>query len=300
MNIQLPMFDEDWIRRFSRRILHRVFRSCEKEVIKLKEDDKLWDLMNHYHIFIGKEVEGTTYNEYASVNHSFHNSCFMISGSHLESSRTYQFDKEVFARDVLAIDCNGTLVALETKLRGSLTQLYKRLRDRVNPNERILKSISNAIIKMTLREETSFKLQRFEILHSALVQVVASQFQTFVKSFDDWFGEFISSINEKPLLHCVYYRKDEICCKLYWSHPNELRRYPHMILEEFYQCIREYFEPNLSSTLSASMKITLLEEGCKTDRLKFFQRIKRTNEVREAVKELAHKVQREMDAIRQN
>ncbi len=298
LNVQLPVFNEDWIRRFSRRILHRLFRSCEKEVIKLKEDDEFWDLMNHYHTFIGGE--GIAYSEYASVSHSFHNSSFMINGSHLQSSRNYQFDKLLFARDVLAIDCNGSVVALESKLRESLTMLYKRLRNRINPDERILKSISNTIIKMTLREETTFKLQRFEILHSALVQVVVNQFHNLVKCFDDWFGEFISCVNEKPLLHCVYYRKDEIRCKLYWSHPNELRRYPHMILEEFYQCIGEYFEPDLSSTLSASMKVTLSEEGCKNDRLKFFQRIQRTNEVREAVKELANKVQREMDAIRQN
>eukprot|EP01040_Poterioochromonas_malhamensis_P004885 gene4885-5239_t len=298
MNVNLSMLNEDWIRRFSRKVLHRLFVSCEKEVIKLKEDEMLWDLMNHYHIFIGEEVEGMTYNEYPSAIHPFQSSSMMVSGSDFQFPRgTYQFDKQAFARDVLAIDATAASIALESKIRESLNQLYKRLHDRINPDERIHKSIYNAIIKMSLREDSTFKLQRFEVLHYALVQVVANQFHKLVKSFDDWFGEFISSINEKPLLHCVYYRKDEIRCKLYWSHPNEIRRYPHMILDKFYRCIGEYFSTNLVILLSASMNITLVEEGCKTDRLKFFERIKRANEVKEEVEKLAQKVQSEMKAM---
>eukprot|EP01040_Poterioochromonas_malhamensis_P015844 gene15844-17825_t len=175
-----------------------------------------------------------------------------------QSVATYKFDSQTFKRDIPAFEANGALEALETKFKESLNRFHKRLHDRINPDAAFILSIRNSIIKVAAKEDPLFKLERFDVLLAALVQVVKSQFNKIVRSFNEWFGVFVASVYEKPLLHSVYYRDDTIRCKLYWSHPYELHKYPHMILDKFYQCLRE----NLKSTgVLPRINIASLQEG---------------------------------------
>eukprot|EP01040_Poterioochromonas_malhamensis_P008457 gene8457-9150_t len=211
------------------------------------------------------------------------------------SFATFKFDTETFNRDIPAFEANVAFEALETKFKESLYLFYNRLHDRINPDATFILSTRNFIVKVAAKEDPLFKLERFDVLLAALVQVVESQFNKIVQLFDDWFGQFIASVYEKPLLHSVYYREDTIRCKLYWSQPYELHKYPHMILDKFYQCLRE----NLKSPIDLpTIDIASLQEGCKNDRLHCFEEMKKMYEVKEAVVEFANKVQNEMEAIK--
>eukprot|EP01040_Poterioochromonas_malhamensis_P013202 gene13202-14491_t len=301
--LQLTIFNEEWIQEFYCKVLQRLLSNCEKELIMVQDDKPFWRLMDNYHWFIGDEDDRMAYHECMESARLDVKSQSPGKSPQLSFSlgnEAYKFGIESFERDIPAIGADIALENLKMKLIDALKELYKQLYNRINPDGQLMNLIHLAVIKMATKEDTKFKLERFEILHSALVQVVASQFQTFVKSFDDWFGEFISSINEKSLLHCVYYRKEDVRCKLYWSHPNELRRYPHMILDRFYQLIRENLTRAPLFSIPKSVDITSLEEGCKKDRLRCFEEIKQAIEVREAVKEFAHKVLSELEAIRQH
>lgn len=274
----------------------------------LQDSLAFWRLMDYYNGFIGVEEERVLLNQCEAgrdqIDIEILNTGVLNVPESLKqpssSSLVYKFGAESFERDIPAIDADIALEHLKQKHNDALKELYKQLYNQIHLGDKLMYLIRHTVIKMATEEDSKFKLERFEVLHSALVQVVANQFRKILKCFDDWFGEFISSMNEKPLLHCVYYRKDEIRCKLYWSHPNEIRRYPHMILDKFYQCVRENLTRAPPLSIPKWVNISLLQESCKTDRLRCFEDIIKTTEVREAVKEFARKVQSEFEAIRQN
>eukprot|EP01040_Poterioochromonas_malhamensis_P014360 gene14360-15887_t len=149
---------------------------------------------------------------------------------------------------------------------------------------------------MANQEDPLFKIERFDVFLSALVRIVEEKFRKIVRSFDDWFGEFIVGLYDISLLKSVYYSStDTVRCTLYWSNPDELHGYPNLILDNFYRCLSGNM---LVGSLASTSDVRGLKENCKTTRLIYFEEVKKVKDVKEAVAAFARKVLKEMPPIR--
>eukprot|EP01040_Poterioochromonas_malhamensis_P004879 gene4879-5233_t len=176
----LITFDEEWIRTFIAKVLQNVLDLVANLFKSLDEPTTFWKLFEQYHNFIGQEDRDIP----------------------LSTSASYSLQ----ARETL-----------ELKVRECLIQIWGQLRDRIDPNPKILEIIHTLFLQMAMREDPKFKLERFDFLHTALVKVVADQLNKIIVSFDKWFQDFISHLNEKPLLKPAYHSPGAMRCTLYWS-----------------------------------------------------------------------------------
>jgi hypothetical protein len=195
--------------------------------------------------------------------------------------------------DVPALEMNEARETLELKVRECLIQMWGQLRDRIDPNPKILEIIHTLFLQMAMREDPKFKLERFDFLHTALVKVVADQLNKIIVSFDKWFQDFISHLNEKPLLKPSYHSPGAVRCTLYWSNQSELLSYPDLMLENFYRCVKENWPEKLTSPLQFDY-VGGLKENCKATRLSYFEEVKKANHVKAAVEVFACKILKEM------
>lgn len=211
----LITFNEEWIRTFTAKIFHNVLDLVANRFKSLDEPTTFWKLFEQYHNFIGQEDRDIPYTR-----------PFQRPGrvSH------YTYGNQGLERDVLALEMNEAREALELKVRECLIQMWEQLHDRIDPNTKILEIIHTLFLQIASREVPKFKLERFDFLHTTLVKAVANQLNKIIVSFDEWFQEFISRLNEKPLLKPAYHSPRAVRCTLYWSNQSELLSYPDLIL----------------------------------------------------------------------
>eukprot|EP01040_Poterioochromonas_malhamensis_P014222 gene14222-15726_t len=286
----LITFDEEWIRTFTAEVLPIVLDSIEKDQIKRINDETFWNSLERYYKFIEPEKITISFTHLRHEKVSEQNP-YAEPYERWREVKNYKYGSESFERDIPALEMIEARKVLELKVRECLTQMWEHLHDRIDP-AKLLAKIHTLLGKKATEVDPKFKLERFDALHAPLVRVVTHCLSIVVKSFDTWFQEFISRINEKPLLKPVHYLSSEVRCILYWSNRDELHSYPDVILENFYRCVKENWPERLGYVLKLD-DLKGLEEKCKATRLNYFEDVKKVNEVKEAVEAFAQKVQKE-------
>ncbi len=313
----LKTFDERWIRTFAKDILQKLLSMIETKRCKTIAEQTFWTAISQYHNFIGQDTQKQKVN-------SMYMTASSSTASHIPSSippppnkyaaltsmaydrdgpatplPPYKYAALTFDRDGPALEMNKARLALVSKLREALNQIYLQLRQRIYPEGYFLTQTQQIIRELVTEKYPNFKLERFDALNAALMRVSGSHFKKICDSFSEWFEEVVAGLSEKPLFKSVYYQVSGVVhCKLYWSNPDDLHGYPHMILDKFYECISENM---MASSLVSDLKsneLKSLKENCKTTRLTYYEEVKKVNEVKEAVEAFALKVQNEIAAIR--
>eukprot|EP01040_Poterioochromonas_malhamensis_P004878 gene4878-5232_t len=289
----LNTFDKRYIRTFAQEILQRLLDMIEIQSCKTITDQTFWTAISQYHNFIGQDTQMQKVN---SIYMTTDTACHIQS---LVPLSPYKYAALTFDRDGPALEMNKARKALDNQLREALNQIYLQLRDRIYPEGNFFTLTQQTIREVVTQVYPNFKLERFDALNVALQRVLASHFKKICDSFSDWFDEFIAEVYEKPLFKSVYYQvSGTVHCQLYWSNPDDLHGYPHMILDQFYQCISKNMLANSLVSDLKSNELKSLKENCKTTRLKYFKEVKKVNEVQVAVEAFAHKVQNEIAAIK--
>lgn len=313
----LKTFDERWIRAFAKDILQRLLDMIEIQRCKTIAEQTFWIAISQYHNFIGQDTQKQKVN-------SMYTTASTSTASHIQSSippppnkysaltsmahdrdgpatplPPYKYAALTFDRDGPALEMNKARFALVSKLREALTQIFHQLGNRIYPKGNFLTQAQQVIKEVVIERYPNFKLERFDALNAALMRVLESHFMKICDSFSYWFEEFLAGLSEKPLFKSVYYQvSGTVHCKLYWSNPDDLHGYPHMIFDKFYECISENMMANSLVSDLKSNELKSLKENCKTTRLTYFEEVKKVNEVKEAVEIFAHKVQNEIAAIK--
>jgi hypothetical protein len=159
-------------------------------------------------------------------------------------------------------------------------------KDPINPEQAILP-----------HNKASFILERYPKIRMILEKVITDKLSHAHRLFHEWFQEFSSKLPtvSDGLVSYEYFmnadNNNKVSCRLYWTNPEVLKRYPHMIINKWYEYIFRVFEEGTIKNDFPAEDLTNLEEACKEKRLALFQEIHENLEAQAALEALSEQIQ---------
>jgi hypothetical protein len=145
--------------------------------------------------------------------------------------------------------------------------------------------------------KASLVLERYPKIRIILEKVISDKLSHAQRLFIEWFQEFCKTVPTVAdgLVSFEYFmnadNNNKVNCRLYWTNPDTLKRYPHMIINKWYEYVFQAFEEGITKNDFPTEDLTNLEEDCKEKRLALFKEIHENLQAQAALEALTEQIQ---------
>jgi hypothetical protein len=265
-NVVIQFFTDRYLQSLITSLFTSIIKHAEEIWICLYSDTDFWKMVENYKLSM--QCDGVHLHK-----------CY-----HRFSGCLANFPKMVDAPDFFK-----TREGIEKTLRESLTEMAQNLKDKLQPSAQSIEWIVDALCTSAF-DRSNFKLIRFSTVITGLKRIVSQRLTQAQRSFNIWHENFMSTRLASPLVIPEYLRYDnKVSCYLQLNDNIEFERFPHLIMEKFYEVLATQFS-TLEITDFREEEFTNLVENCRDKRLNFLRLISNVVEVEAAIDVFARRV----------